>query len=77
MTARHPNTRPRLPTRTDGRPPVTIKILNAIIAVIGGVLGAMVLYWLLNKLAELLPGEWEDRVKPFLYLGPWPRSGCT
>ena len=38
----------------------------------------MVLYWLLKKLAELLPGKWEDRVKPYLYLLPaWPRSGCT
>ncbi len=49
---------------------MTIKIINAIIAVIGGVVGAIVLYWLLNKLAELLPGKWEDRVKPFLYLLP-------
>jgi alpha-glucoside transport system permease protein len=49
---------------------VTIKVLNALIAVIGGVAGAIVLYWLLNKLAELLPGRWEDRVKPYLYLLP-------
>jgi alpha-glucoside transport system permease protein len=49
---------------------VTIKILNALIAIIGGVAGAIVLYWLLNKLAELLPGRWEDRLKPFLYLLP-------
>jgi len=49
---------------------VTIKILNAIIAVIGGVAGAIVLYWLLNKLAEILPGRWEDRIKPYLYLLP-------
>ena len=49
---------------------MTIKILNAIIAVIGGVVGAMALYWLLNKIAESLPGKWEDRVKPYLYLLP-------
>jgi alpha-glucoside transport system permease protein len=49
---------------------VTIKILNALIAVIGGVAGAIVLYWLLNKLSELLPGKWEDRVKPYLFLLP-------
>jgi alpha-glucoside transport system permease protein len=49
---------------------VTIKILNALIAVIGGVVGAIILYWLLNKLAELLPGRWEDRVKPYLLLLP-------
>jgi alpha-glucoside transport system permease protein len=49
---------------------VTIKILNALIAIIGGVLGAIVVYWLLNKLAELLPGKWEDRLKPYLFLLP-------
>jgi alpha-glucoside transport system permease protein len=49
---------------------VTIKILNALIAVVGGVAGAVVLYYLLNKLAELLPGRWEDRVKPYLFLLP-------
>jgi alpha-glucoside transport system permease protein len=30
----------------------------------------VVVYYLLNKLAELLPGRWEDRVKPYLYLLP-------
>src|SRR3954453_12877531 len=60
---------PHRSTRTDGRLRV-IKILNALIAVVGGVAGAIVLYWLLNKLAELLPGKWEDRVKPYLYLLP-------
>jgi alpha-glucoside transport system permease protein len=49
---------------------VVIKILNALIAIVGGVVGAMVLYYLLNKLAELLPGRWEDRVKPYLFLLP-------
>jgi len=49
---------------------VTIKILNALIAVIGGVLGAVVVYYVLNKLAEVLPGRWEDRVKPYLFLLP-------
>jgi alpha-glucoside transport system permease protein len=49
---------------------VTIKVLNALLAVLAGVGGAIVLYYLLNKLAELLPGKWEDRVKPYLYLLP-------
>jgi alpha-glucoside transport system permease protein len=49
---------------------VVVKILNALIAIVGGVVGAMVLYYLLNKLAELLPGRWEDRVKPYLFLLP-------
>ena len=49
---------------------MTIKVLNALIAVVGGVLGAVVVYYLLNKIAELLPGAWEDRVKPYLFLLP-------
>lgn len=47
-----------------------IKILNALLAVLGGVAGAVVLYWALNWLSERLPGRWEDRVKPYLYLLP-------
>jgi alpha-glucoside transport system permease protein len=49
---------------------VAIKIVNALLAVLAGVGGAIVVFYLLNKLAELLPGRWEDRVKPFLYLLP-------
>ena len=49
---------------------MTIKVLNALISIIAGVGGALVLYWALNKLAEVLPGRWEDRVKPYLYLLP-------
>ena len=49
---------------------MTIKILNALISIIGGVGGALVLYYLLNRLAEVLPGRWEDRIKPYMYLLP-------
>ena len=49
---------------------MTIKILNALIAILGGVGGAILLYYLLNKVAELLPGPWEDRVKPYVYIAP-------
>jgi alpha-glucoside transport system permease protein len=49
---------------------VVVKILNALIAVVGGVAGAIVLYYLLNKLAEILPGRWEHRLKPYLYVLP-------
>ena len=45
-------------------------MLNAVIAIVAGVLGALALYFLLNKFAESLPGHWEDRVKPYLYLLP-------
>lgn len=47
-----------------------LKIINALITVGVGVGSAVILYWVLNKLAELLPGRWEDRVKPFFYILP-------
>jgi alpha-glucoside transport system permease protein len=46
------------------------KAITALVTVLAGVGLALVLYWLLNKLAELLPGRWEDRIKPFLYILP-------
>jgi alpha-glucoside transport system permease protein len=49
---------------------VVIKILNALIAVLAGVGGAIIIFFLLNKLAEVLPGRWEERVKPYLLLLP-------
>ncbi|MDQ1628467.1 MAG: alpha-glucoside transport system permease protein [Actinomycetota bacterium] len=47
-----------------------IKTINAILTVLAGVGAALVLYWVLNKLVELLPGKWEDRVKPYFYIAP-------
>src|SRR5687767_11241624 len=47
-----------------------LKILNALITVGVGVAAAVVLYWVLNKLAEILPGKWEHRIKPYLYILP-------
>lgn len=47
-----------------------LKILNALITVGVGVGAAVILYWVLNKLAEVLPGRWEDRIKPYLYILP-------
>lgn len=47
-----------------------IKVLNAVLAIVAGVGGALLLYWLLNKSAERLPGNWEDRVKPWVFVGP-------
>jgi len=46
------------------------KIVTTIITVLAGVGAALVLYWVLNRLAELLPGHWEDRIKPYLYILP-------
>lgn len=49
---------------------MTIKILNAILAIIGGIGGAMLLYWVLNKVVEAAGGRWEDRLKPWVFAGP-------
>ena len=47
-----------------------IKFINTILTVLAGIGAALVLFWVLNKLAELLPNKWEDRVKPFVYILP-------
>jgi ABC-type sugar transport systems, permease components len=49
---------------------VVIKIINTLLTVLAGVGAALVLYWVLNKLVELLPNRWEDRVKPYVYILP-------
>jgi alpha-glucoside transport system permease protein len=46
------------------------KALTALITVVVGIGAALALYWLLNKIAELLPERWEARVKPYLYVAP-------
>ena len=43
---------------------MVLKILNTLITVGVGVAAAVVIYWLHNKHAQLLPGRWEDRIKP-------------
>lgn len=47
-----------------------IKAINALLTVVAGVAAALVLYWVLNKLTELLPEKWEERVKPYVYILP-------
>jgi alpha-glucoside transport system permease protein len=47
-----------------------IKVINTLLAVVAGVGGALVVFWLLNFIAERLPGRWEDRVKPYFYILP-------
>ena len=46
------------------------KTITTLITVIVGIGAALLLYWILNKIAELLPGRWEDRIKPYLYILP-------
>ena len=49
---------------------MVIQLLNAVITIVAGLAGALLLYFLLNLLSEALPGRWEDRIKPYLYLLP-------
>ena len=47
-----------------------IQLLNALIAIIGGVIGIMALFWGANFLVERLPAGWEQRLKPYVFIGP-------
>jgi alpha-glucoside transport system permease protein len=47
-----------------------IKLINAVLTVLYGVGAALILYWVLNKLAELLPPKLEERLKPYFYILP-------
>jgi alpha-glucoside transport system permease protein len=47
-----------------------LKAINALLAIAGGVGGALLLYYLLNLLVERLPGRWEERVKPYVFVAP-------
>ena len=46
------------------------KILSALIAILLGVGGVTALYFLLNAAVERLPGPWEGRIKPYVFIGP-------
>src|SRR5215210_913796 len=46
------------------------KALTALVTVLVGIGAAMALYYLLNKLAELMPAKWEERIKPYFYILP-------
>jgi alpha-glucoside transport system permease protein len=50
--------------------PVLIKAINTLLTVLAGIGAALVLYWVLNKVVELLPNVWEDRIKPYVYILP-------
>lgn len=47
-----------------------LKIANAVIAIVGGVAGVLLLFWALNKLVERLPERVENRLKPYVFVGP-------
>jgi alpha-glucoside transport system permease protein len=47
-----------------------IRLINALLAIVGGVGAALLLYFVLNKLVEMLPQKWEERIKPWVFIGP-------
>jgi len=46
------------------------KWLIAIIAILWGVGGVALLYWIFNGIVERLPDEWTARLQPFVFVGP-------
>ncbi len=46
------------------------KFVSVIIAIIVGVGGVMVFFWLLNAVVERLPETWVHRIKPYVFVGP-------
>ena len=49
---------------------MAVKILIALLTVVGGIGAAILLFWVLNKIAEALPGKAEHRLKPYVYILP-------
>lgn len=47
-----------------------LKLANALIALVAGVGGTVVLFWAMNKGVEALPEKWENRLKPYVFIGP-------
>lgn len=46
------------------------KVINALLAIVAGVGGTLILFFLLNLLVERLPRRWEERLKPYVFVGP-------
>ena len=46
------------------------QVLSTVLTVVAGIAAALAVYWVLNKLAESLPGGWESRIKPYFYVAP-------
>jgi alpha-glucoside transport system permease protein len=46
------------------------RILIALVAILWGVGGVALLYWIFNGLVERLPATWTGRLLPFVFVGP-------
>lgn len=42
----------------------------ALVAIVWGVGGIALLFWIFNSLVERLPDEWTSRLQPFVFVGP-------
>ncbi len=49
---------------------MALKIIYALLTVVAGIGASIALYWVLNKVVELLPGPTERRLKPYAYILP-------
>lgn len=47
-----------------------LKILNALLAIVAGVLGALILFWMLDKLSTLTGRKISERIRPYAYILP-------
>lgn len=46
------------------------RYIIALVAIIWGVGGVAILYWIFNDLVERLPDAWKSRLLPFVFVGP-------
>jgi len=46
------------------------KWLTVIVAIVWGVGGIALLYWVFNNIVERLPDAWTERLQPFVFVGP-------
>lgn len=46
------------------------RVIITLVAIIWGVGGVAVLYWIFNNLVERLPDVWRTRLLPFVFVGP-------
>ena len=44
--------------------------LMALVAIVWGVGGVTLLYWVFNGIVERLPAQWTQRLQPFVFVGP-------
>jgi alpha-glucoside transport system permease protein len=45
-------------------------VLNAILAIIWGIVGVYSIYWTLNWMVEQYSDVWKRRIQPFIFIGP-------